>query len=272
MVRIELNLNWSPRFDEEYIAGKAQRAEKAGIKRIWAGELDIFISPLEVARIVDEYTSIECGIITAPKPKREVARIAERYDVCIIPGGKGRDYVNSAVRCIEELGDCRNVYIGCSGRITARKAFNAFVRSGIEPRIMPNYVKREFVDWVCLNLEWVEILPIGPSLILPSRMEDELTIAAILVMTSNENFAREFGFFREFKELSALDVKRMIANSRLEKNETVERYRKFLMDNFTVSGSVEEVRKKVEALGSFVLGDPFFRDDNSMDMLEFLVN
>ncbi len=269
-MKIELNLNWSPRFGEEFLAEKAQIAERAGLERVWAGELDLFLSPIEVARVVEEYTSLGCGVIVTPKP--EVKEIARKYDICLIPGGKGREYIGGVVKYIRKLKG-RVVYAGCSGRIAARRAFEAFKDSGIEPRLMPNYVKREFVDWVCCNLEWEEVLPIGPSLILPSKMIDELVIAAMLVMTSNENFVRAFGFSEVYRDISSLDVREMIANSKLERNEVVEKYEKFLLENFTISGKVEEVVKKLKELsvfGGFVLGDPFFRDESSMEKLRLI--
>jgi len=266
---VELNVNWSPRFSEEYVAETVQMAERAGIERIWAGELDLFLSPFEVARVVEEYTSLECGVIVTPKSVLTKPRI--RYDVCVIPGGRGREYVEGVLKCIRKLDVEGRVYVGCSGRVMAKRAFETFRDSGMEPRIMPNYVRREFVEWVCCDLCWEEVLPIGPSLLLPSPMRDELLIAAILVMTSNERFAREFGFYEVYREISSLDVREMIAKSRLLGCEIVKKHERLLLENFTVSGRMDEVLEKLKELGNFVLGDPFFRDPRSMGELERLV-
>ena len=279
-MRIEVNLNWSSRFREEDIAELAQAVEKAGVKKVWAGELDLFRKPEEVAGVVEEYTSLETGLIV--RPARSIEKLAKKYDVCLIPGGRGLASLNSTLRCLSglsrlsrfEVRDVKKIYVGCSGRIMAKKAFEMFKTLKIAPRIMPNYVKAEFVEWIAQNLEWEEILPIGPSLVLPSKMKDELLIAALLVAGSNRSFAENFGFEKLYRDVTSLDVKKMIAESKLEKNEVVERYERLLLDNFTVSGSVEEIAEKIRLLSrfdGFVLADPFFRDPKSLKLLKKLV-
>jgi len=279
-MRIEVNLNWSDRFGEEDIAELAQAVERAGVKKVWAGELELFRKPEEVANVVEEYTSLEVGLIV--RPDSGIEKLAKKYDVCLIPGGKGLASLNSTLHCLFSLfrlsrfekRDVGKIYIGCSGRIMAKKAFETFRTLKLAPRIMPNYVKAEFVRWITQNLEWKEILPIGPSLVLPSKMKDELLIAALLVAGSNRSFAENFGFRELYREITSLDVKKMIAESKLERNEVVEMYERVLLDNFTVSGSVEEIAKKIRFLSrfdGFILADPFFRDLKSLKLLKKLV-
>ncbi len=262
---LEVNVNWSRRFSEEDIALRVQLVEKGGIKKVWAGEFDFFRDPLEVAEVVGEYTSLETGLIL--RPSRRVVKLAEKYDVCVVPGNTGADALKRTLKVIEEVKD---VYVGCSGRVLAEKAFRI---AGERLGIMPNYVKSEFIRWLCGNHSWRKILPIGPTLILPSEMKDELLMAAILVMTSNRSFAKAFGFEKEFLTLSSIDIKKMIANSKLERSRELNELEAFLLENFTVSGDLREVGEKINSLrdfDGFILADPFFRDLNSLKCLKHL--
>ncbi|RUM34550.1 MAG: hypothetical protein DSY33_01815 [Archaeoglobus sp.] len=272
-MRIEVNLNWSSRFCEEEIANIAQVIEKSGVKKVWAGELDLFRKPTEVAKVVEEYTSLDVGLIV--KPERSIEKLVKKYDICIIPGGKGYESMKTTLLCFEKLNiNAKKVYVGCSGRLMARKAFEKFKTLKMTPRLMPNYIKTEFIEWIIQGLDWEEILPIGPSLILPSKMVDELLIAALLVAGSNENFAKKFGFESLYNSVMSVDVYRMIANSKLERSDVVKKYEKTLLENFTISGNLRDVANKIKSLSKFngvILADPFFRDINSLKFLKNLI-
>ncbi len=260
-MKLEVNLNWSKSLSKNYLLQAIELVEKSGVKRVWIGELEVFRDPLQLLKLVEENSSLKPALIVRPE---RALKLAEKYDVCVIPAGNGRKAVERVVFCLEKLSkrDVMEVYVGCSGRVLARKAYNAFKNL----RIMPNYVKKEFIEWVLQGLEWEEVLPIGPSLILPSEKRDELLIASMLVMSSNESFAKAFGFEREFKALKSVDIISMIKNSKLERcvvNEDL------LLENFSISGKLTEVAEKITSLPyeGFVLADPFFRDVESLKKL-----
>ncbi|GEM_PF-2912054 len=267
-MRLEINVNWSNKFSEKDILKIVDLIEKSRLNKIWVGDFHLFRNPIDLVKLIEENFSIEVGLIVKPQ---KAMIFAKKYDVCLIPGNSGKEAVKEVLKRLEKLkreNVCK-IYVGCSGRIMAKKAFNVHNKIGI----MPNYVKKEFVEWLIQDLDWVEVLPIGPSLILPSDKKDELLIAAILVALSNQSFAKSFGFDKEYNDLSSVDVYGMIANSRLYRNEAINKLEKFLLNNFTVSGSIVDVAKKIKSLSKFdgfILADPFFRDLKSLIKLKEL--
>ena len=114
----------------------------------------------------------------------------------------------------------------------------------------------------------------APSLILPSDFEMDLLIACAMVSCSNKAFVKTFKYDNMCREFSKLDFLRVIVDrKRLNAiPDEIKRYREVLIDRFAIAGNVERftqrLREILKICDHVVLGDPFFRDPNSVKQFE----
>jgi 5,10-methylenetetrahydromethanopterin reductase len=273
---ISLNINGD--LPSKELIERVKIAEDAGIKEIWLGELELFRDPVKVAEEITSETNSELYILLSPARRScsEIIKIAKRYKVGLILG-KSRE-LNLFITCLEKVKkQADEVYAGVSGpKITEEASKHA-------DGLLLNYVHPEYIDWIKrFMVRAVPTYSFGPSLILPSRFYEDLLIAASIVMRSNEEFLRTFNLYdvvedlpSEYSNLIGLRQEGKTVKG-LREFQLIEKNSEILLDNFTISGNFKEVSKKIDNIlmvcDCVVLGDPFFRDIESVKSLRELVD
>ncbi len=269
--KISVNINGD--FPDYELIKRALIAEKA-VKRVWIGELEFFRDPLEVAKLVEDCSSLEVCVLLSPSRRRceEIVRIARKYPVGLIPG-KSRN-LSGFITCLEKVRKTgKEVYVGCSGKKIAE------VTCRLSDGILANYVHPEYIKWLG---DFNSVAAFGPALVLPSRFYEDLLIAAAMVMGSNASFIDHFNLSEVQEELSHVNFEELIKTRgrgesvrNLDDFRRVEKHKNLLLERFTVSGSVEDSVRKIQNLldvcNHVVLGDPFFRDLKAMEKLSEIV-
>lgn len=269
---ILLNINGA--FSRDELVRRVRLAEKAKIKKIWVGEHLFYRDPLEVVREIEEESNVEVLVLLSISrlPCSEVHRLAQKYTVGLIPGDLRE--LKPFVNCLEKLRDF-DVMAGVSGpRIT--EAASNHVRG-----LLFNYVYPEYISWIYGFVKRdVETSSFGPSLILPSKFETDLLLASSVVLKSNPLFLKEFNLLSLADSIpNPFDL---IKKKKVDPNflasdmyRKLASHSKLLLDRFTISGSVKEVRERIKKLSKLcddvVLGDPFFKDIDSLNRLEEII-
>ena len=265
--KISININGD--LPDAELIRRAVIAEKT-VKRVWIGELEFFKDPLEVAKLVEDNSSLEVCILLSPSRRgcKEINRIAKKYPVGLIPG-KSRN-LSTFISCLENVRKVSNeLYVGCSGKRIAEVACK------LSDGILANYVYPEYIEWLG---DFNFIAAFGPSLVLPSEFYEDLLMAAAIVMGSNASFIEYFNLVDIQKELSSVNFEKLVkarqkgeSVSTLDDFRTIEKHKNLLLERFTVSGGIKDVVKKLQnllnACNHVVLGDPFFRDLKAMEKL-----
>ncbi len=250
---------------------------------VWIGENELFRDPFEVAMLILEHVSVPIGFSIVSPLRRSCDEIAERVkaverrcEEVVIGVGPGRfrdrrEALRITVECVRRLKDVTDVpvYCGCSSpRITE-------ITSKIADGIIFNYCNPRYVSWISsfLSRDVVKV-SIGPSLILPSEMEQDLLLACAIVSCSSPKFVEVFNVEGICRDLS-VDFQMLIRERHngkdlrmFEEFGRIEGHREFLLKNFSISGDVDEVSRRIGELlkvcDHVILGDPFFRDKNSL--------
>ncbi len=285
----KLGLNINGDLGREEVVRRARIAESSGIRVVWIGEFEGFEDPFKVASVIAESTKLKVGfgvVTTMRRTCREILAefdtLKRRYDDRFILGlGAGESEPGRAYRslrdCVENaIHHDYPIVVGASSPMTLRLA-------GKTGGVLFNSVNPEFVEWMMSYLEGdVFKAAYGPALILPSEFEEDLLLAASIVFLGSRNLITRFGFEDIAEELSKVDIMGLVnlrrsGRSIFEKPEAqaLATHRDFLLEKFTLSGTLEEVKAKVDGLlrlcDHVILSDPFFRDVNSMKYLKELV-
>ena len=283
--KIGLNINGD--LSRHEIIERAKIAESSGIRVVWVGEFEGFEDPFEVASVIAESTGLKIGFGVVTTTRRTCREILERFegirkrygDRFILGLGAGEGEPGRAYRslrdCIEALDRRFPVVVGAGSPMTLRLA-------GKTGGVLFNSVNPEFLEWM---MEYIEKdvfkAAYGPALILPSEFEEDLLLAASIVFLGSRNLIRRFGFEDIAEELSKVDIMGLV-NLRRSGRSIFERrdagilhtYKDFLLEKFTLSGTLEEVKAKISRLlklcDHVILSDPFFRDLRSMGHLREL--
>lgn len=277
-MRLSLNVNGD--LPVEDLIGRVKIAESAGIGQIWVGELEQFKNPVEVAEEIEPKTNAEVCVLLSPSrnPCSEIITTSKKYTVGLIPGrAKDLELFISCLKKVKE--EAGVVYAGVSGPVITERA------SEYADGLLLNYVYPEYVEWIegfMRKGKGAELRThaFGPSLLLPSPFYEDLLIAAAVVMQSNTFFLETFNLQEMGQQIPA-DLSKLIRirQARKSVNETpefgqIKKYSQDLLRFFTISGELEEVRKRISQLlqlcDSVVLGDPFFRDLESLKSLKRL--
>ncbi len=287
-----MSLNINGDLPDNEIIKRALLAEKAGIKVVWIGELELFKDPFHVAEIIAENTSLSIGFGTLSPLRRSckdilnrVKLLTRKYDNPFLLGISAGNFsdpkkaVDAVVKCVEVAKNELDipVLVGCSSpKITS-------YASKIADGILFNYVYPAYLQWIMKFMEKVVFTAAyGPSLILPSPYYQDLLLAAAIVMGSSRAFLREFKLEEVHRELTSVDFASLIkarqSGTDLEKLpefRILEKHSKLLMERFTISGCVDSVRKRIQSIlevcDHVVLGDPYFRDAKAVEMLKDVV-
>ena len=281
--RISVNINGD--LPDSELIDRARIAENNGINIIWIGETPFFRDPFEVAAVIAGATSIMIGFGTVSPLRRGcgeilgrveslVDKFGERFILALSPGEVKKGAVDAISSCIS-MAKNRGfpVMAGCSGKRMTRKT------SEIADGILFNYVFPDHIKWISSFMERkVFTAAYGPALLLPSQFFQDLLIACALVMGSNREFLEEFGYLEVYSEISKASIDEMIVLrqhgydiSGHPDSILLMKHSQFLLERFSICGSVSDVRGRIDALLKFcdhvILGDPVFRDRKGFEVI-----
>jgi len=232
-------------------------ANKLGVP-IWIGELDC-LDPFKTAEVVAEHTSTPVAIFCSPSRRSceeiryRLTNLRRKYDndiiLTLVPGKSRR--ISCLVDCLKRLKD-ENVptLVGCSGKKLAA------IASKLADGLVLNYCDLRYtgIFTACYAV----------SLILPSKLYDELILSSAATLSNKLQLSVGFEYIVRNRSRNRLDIPEEIV--RLSK----------ILEAHTISGSVDEVVKKITEVLSIcdhvILGVPFFRDEESMKHLKTIVN
>ncbi len=284
--KVGLNINGD--LSEKEIEERVRIAEKAGVEIIWIGEFEGFEDPFKVAEVVSLCSNLKVGfgVLSAQKGCERiisgVERLRERYgDRFIVGVGAGsyadpKDGYRKLKKCLNFLNEFDfPVVVGAGSPMTT-------ALSKETDGVLFNSVKEEFISWLLSYADTSFKAAYGPALILPSDNEEDLLLAAAIVFTGSRRLIEEFRFENIANELSKVDIMSLVRTrweggsiAEQEGAEALFKYRDFLLSNFTIGGSAEDVKARIKSLlqlcDHVVLADPFFRDIESVKRLKEVV-
>jgi len=269
---ISLNINGD--LPAKELIERVKIAEEAGVREIWIGEHELFRDPVKVAKEIEYETNSEINLLLSPSRRRcsEIMKIAKKYRIALI-SGRSRE-IKPFILCLEKVRKVADeIYAGVSGKKITELA------SKYADGLLLNYVHIKFVEWIKNFMKRnIPVSAFGPCLILPSHFYEDLLVASAVVMKSNSVFLKTFGLDVLSKEIPE-DFSRMIRTRQAGKSvkvlpefKPIEKYSGTLLELFTISGSFKEVFGRISQLlklcDNVVLGDPFFRDIDSLNSLK----
>ncbi len=266
--KVSVNINGD--FEDEILIEKLRQIEKL-VEIVWIGESDFFKDPFYLAELFLENSKIKVGFgvlraFNCERILRNLKKLSD-YDDRIIVGIAG-DRIELTYSCVKKLREKFDfpVLCGATGKRSIRKL------SEIADGMLLNHISPKHVSWAVKHSTSDFNAAYGPALVLPSEFEQDLLIAAALVMGSSEAFLKEMGYEAIYEEISKVDLMRLIELRHKGDIYGEEDYRKllkhkqFLLENFTLCGSVHEISQKMlrilELCDHVILADPFFRDEN----------
>lgn len=279
--KVSVNINGD--FDDETIIEKAQRAERV-VDTVWVGESDFFKSPFYVARLILENTSLNVGfgVLRAKNCLKIIEELKrfERYGDRVIVGISAGDggKIELARDCIIKVKEKFSFPVVAGG--TGRKAISTL--SEVADGFLFNHISMNHVRWALNHSKANFNSAYGPALIEPSEYFQDLILASALVMGSSKSFLREMGYGRIYREISKVDLFKLISLrqegedlSEIEDFRILLNNKDLLLEKFTLYGNLEEFSKKLSELAGLVnqiiLSDPFFRDNDFDRKLEMAI-
>jgi len=286
----EVGVNLNGDLDDRELVQRARIIQKKGIRVIWVGEFEGFRDPFEVAEILASETKLVIGFGILSPSRRECKFIRESYceliekygDRFILGLGAGnlkdRDLAYKLlVKCVKELEDLYPL-VGCSSPKVVR--FSSLNSAGI----LYNSVDPTIIEWLKkFELRKIFSAAYGPALILPSQYDEDLLLAASIILQGSSKFIiSKFNLSKIYNDLRKLDLPKLIELRRrgdsikcYNESYPIFKYKKQLLEKFTISGEIRDVINKILELLKFcdhvVLSDPFFRDINSISILDEIV-
>ncbi len=302
---MEYGINFNGDLPFNHIIKGSRISEQIGFKYIWVGESNEFIHPFPVlAAICENTSSIQIGsgiispqlnlcrhILKAFETLQEIygqrfiiglapgdfialqsigvgiKQPIERINECLIEiAGSVPTYISKQIKQItqtEEACAYRTipVFIGATGPKTIEFA------SQKADGILLNYLKPEFIKWAMKYFKRkIYTAVYGPSLILPdAQNEKKLLLAASVVASSMpKELQIEFDLEKKINQ---------IKNYLQQKNyKELKKYEDFLYSNFTLSGTLEQISKRVEEMvenkiDQVVFGTPICRNLEAIEKL-----
>ena len=280
----------------DYAVRVAQVAEKLGFKSIWIGETLGLKHPFKYIHHIAERTRriiIGTSILSiytnsVKKVSSYFANIVEIYGQRFIiglgigdkkllekVGVKTRNTFRDMVTYVDRLEEALNkrrveipIIIGSMGPKLVQYSCKVY------GSILLNTVHPDYVKWVLRNLEnntKCKVYSIGPCLLEGDKNNlKAVKIAAALVLRGmNKYFLEEFKLNNLAKELDKL----------LEsgKYDELDKYEKFLLDNFSIYGTLEQVLNRVKELENagvkhLVFGTPLYRNIGQIEVLGKALN
>lgn len=277
---MEIGVNINGDRSLEMIEKGAVAAEKSGFSSIWVGEKPKFFHPFTVIAAIAHSTKkvkLGSGIISPLLNRCDFIKggfnvlresYGNRFVVGLAPGDRMglRDVGVQVRRVKEKLVNCLlelkqqgfEVYVGVSDPALAS------LGGKIADGLLINYVKPEYVEWA-ISKTGKKVLKAayGPSLLFPDNRRAELLLigAAIVAAGSSLSFQREFGLVERVEELKMIISRRAYGE--------LHRHRDFLLENFTISGKLKEIKERVvelEGLGvsQVIFGAPMSHNISSI--------
>ncbi|NOZ83046.1 MAG: LLM class flavin-dependent oxidoreductase [Euryarchaeota archaeon] len=274
MQQRELGINFCGDVALEFIRRCASAACEAGFTHLWAGEVRRELHPFVLlpllAHASESATVGTCIVSALANPCSRIreafaelrSAYGDRFIAGIAPGdlrslrqeGVSAAGVLKRMRaCISMLAPELPVYLGASGPKMIE------LGSALAEGVLLNYGNPEHFRWALGHAKGnARLLSVAPALLLPdSRNLGELRGAcAVVAAGASRAFAEDAGIEREVAEVAALVERRRWSMLR--------RYERFLLENFAISGTLEEIAERVEELRRLgaeqvVLAPPFFK-------------
>lgn len=301
---MEYGINFNGDLPLDHIMEGARIAEQMGFKYIWVGEANEYMHPFPVLAAICENTSkiqIGSGIIS---PQLNLCRhilkafetLHESYGPRFIIGLAPGDFMAlqslgvEMKQSIEKINQCLIEIAGSVPTYIAREIVKTeevcvygvipvFV-GAMGPKmiefaslkadgILLNYLKPEYINWALKYFKRrIYTAVYGPSLLLPdSSNEKHLLVAAAIVASSMPRELQiEFGIENQINQ-----IKTHI--NRRNYSELVE-YREFLYSNFTLSGTMEQISRKIEEMNNVdqvIFGTPMCRSLEAIKKLKKII-
>ncbi len=286
-----LGLNINGDLPDCKIADIALKADRAKVT-IWIGENELFKDPFYVADLIADFVSVPIGFGIVSPLRRSCSEIIEKirdliknhpndFLLGIAPGNfeDPKVALKITLRCLRKLKDNLNIpiFCGCSSPKITKES------SKIADGILFNYGYPDFLKWITKFVERdIVRVAFAPALILPSKFEQDLLLACAIVSCSSRRFVDYFGFDKMCEDLARLNFKKLISIRqnggnlfKIDEFGKILKYRDVLLKKFSISGNFEDLKNKIRELlnvcDHVVLGDPFFRDDRSVELLKGLL-
>jgi len=269
---VELGVNFNGNMRREDLSSRAAAAERSGIAHLWVGESKPLVHPFPLLALLAESTSrarVGSAILSAMSNRcmhiaHAFATLKEAYGERFVAGIAPGDRYGLRVECISSRGVLARlercislierevpVLVGASGPKLIALA------SERSSGVILNYAHPEFVRWALRHIKKrCRIACIAPALVLPDREHrgELLGAAAVVASGANQVFAEEMGIAGKVGA-----VRKALRSGR-----GLEEHEDFLLEYFTISGSVEEVVERVEELAKLgveqvILGSPFVK-------------
>lgn len=278
-----MNLNGDVPLD--LLIEAARAAEDAGFDYVWVGESVTFLHPYPVIATVLEHTKevkVGSGIISPLLDRclhiRQAYRTlkeayGDRLLITLAPGdedalnrvGVERRHVFAMLReCraeIKEGDESMPVFFGAAGPRIIRMA------SREVEGILLNFINPEYVEWALSNYERDVYTGVyGPALILPDEENmDVLRMASAIVARGHCDACVDALTIQE--KIGQIDD--LVARGRWDE---LSGYDEWLLDRFSISGSLQEIQERVErfhelGVDQVVFGAPINRNPDSIRRL-----
>ncbi len=274
MAAPELGINFNGDLGREEAAARAAAAERSGVRYLWVGESKPLVHPFPIMTLLAESTThatIGSAILSAMSNRcfhiakaftvlKEV--YGERFIAGIAPGDlhglrveciASRGVVVRLEKCISKIEGVVPVFVGASG---PKLIELASMRS---EGVILNYAHPEFIKWALRHVRRkTYIACIAPALVLPDKenIAELRGAAAVIASGANPVFIADMGIDEKVAEVR--DIVKRGRWSGLAEHES------FLLEHFTLSGSVDEVVERIEELAKLgveqvILGSPFVK-------------
>ena len=270
--KISVNINGD--FVDEILLDKLKRIEKL-VNIVWIGETDFLKDPFHVAKLFLENSEIYVGfgILRADNCGRIIKELGKLNSDRIFVG-LAHPSAKVVLDCIRKIREKYKFPIFCGA--TGRK--NISTLSQVADGMLLNHISPKHVSWALKFSKADFNAAYGPALILPSEFEQDLILAAAIVMGSSETFLKEMGYWDVYQEISRVDLPRLIELrhkgdiTHEEDYKILLKHREILLQNFTLFGNFEVFIKNLKEIINLcdhvVLSDPFFREENFDKLLK----
>ena len=274
MVVPELGVNFNGDLSRSEVASRAAAAERSGVHYLWVGESKPLVHPFPLLTLLAESTTnatIGSAILSALSNRcfhiakaftvlKEV--YGERFIAGIAPGDihglrveclASRGVLARLERCISRIRGVVPVFVGASGPKLIELA------SVKGEGVILNYAHPEFVRWALRHVRRKRrIICIAPALVLPDKenFAELRSAAAVVASGANLVFVAEMGI-----EEKVAEVRELVKRGRWEE---LTEHEDFLLEHFTISGSVDDVAERIQQLGKLgveqvILSSPFVK-------------
>uniref|UniRef100_A0A7C3YBY2 LLM class flavin-dependent oxidoreductase n=1 Tax=Geoglobus ahangari TaxID=113653 RepID=A0A7C3YBY2_9EURY len=270
--KISVNINGD--FDDEILLDKLKKIKKI-VNTVWIGEADFLKDPFHVAKLFLENSEVYVGfgILRANNCGRIIKELSTLNSDRILIG-LAHPNAEIVMNCIKKIKEKYKFPVFCGA--TGKK--NISILSQVADGMLLNHISPKHVSWALKFSKTDFNAAYGPALILPSKFEQDLILAAAIVMGSSKSFLREMGYWDVYQEISKVDLPRLIELrhkgdiTHEEDYKILLKHREILLQNFTLSGSfevfIEKLRDVINLCDHVVLSDPFFREENFDKLLK----